>query len=64
VLGAIAWASTVGTLAYVLGRSASGSIGAIGFAGVGIAVLVYLAGRIRGRLRQPEAPSAPTADSI
>ena len=44
-LGGIAWASTVGAVAYVLGRSASGSLGAIGFAGLGIAVLAYLAGR-------------------
>jgi membrane protein DedA with SNARE-associated domain len=41
-LGGITWASTVGMLAYVLVRSASGSLGAIGFVGVGIAVLVYL----------------------
>ena len=48
-LGGIAWASTVGTLAYVLGRSASGSLGAIGFIGVGVAVVVYLIVRLRRR---------------
>jgi membrane-associated protein len=56
-LGGIAWATTVGTLAYVLGRSASGSLGAIGFIGVGVAVVVYLVTRVRRRLlarsRQP-----------
>jgi membrane protein DedA with SNARE-associated domain len=46
-LGGIVWAGTVGTAAYLLGRSASGSLGSIGFALVGIAVLLYVAGRIR-----------------
>ncbi len=61
-LGGIAWASTVGAVAYVLGRSASGSLGAIGLAGVGIAVLVYLASRLRDRLRAgpPEKPAGRT----
>ena len=45
-LGGIAWASTVRTLAYLLGRSASGSLGAIGFIGVGVAVVVYLIVRL------------------
>jgi undecaprenyl-diphosphatase len=48
-LGGVTWASTVGVVAYFLGRSASGSLGAIGFVGVGIAVLVYLARRIHDR---------------
>jgi membrane protein DedA with SNARE-associated domain len=48
-LGGIAWASTVGTLAYLLGRSASGSLGAIGFIGVGVAVVVYLIVRLQRR---------------
>jgi membrane protein DedA with SNARE-associated domain len=61
-LGGIAWASTVGAVAYVLGRSASGSLGAIGFAGVGIAVLIYLASRLRDRLRarRPREPEGRT----
>ena len=49
-LGGIAWASTVGSLAYVLGRSASGSLGLIGFIGLAVAVLVLLAVRVRRRL--------------
>jgi undecaprenyl-diphosphatase len=59
-LGGIAWASTVGAVAYVLGRSASGSLAAIGFAGVGIVVLVYLANRLRDRLRarRPKEPAS------
>jgi len=48
-LGGIAWASTVGTLAYLLGRSASGSLGAIGFVGVGVAVVVCSIVRLRRR---------------
>jgi undecaprenyl-diphosphatase len=49
-LGGIAWAATVGTAAYLLGRSVSGSLGAIGFVGLAIALLVYLVSRIRERL--------------
>jgi membrane protein DedA with SNARE-associated domain len=56
-LGGIAWASTVGTLAYVLGRSASGSLGAIGFIGLGIAVVAWLATRVRRRLRARRKPT-------
>jgi len=48
-LGGIGWASTVGATAYLLGRSASGSLSAIGFAGVAIAALVYLVRSIRRR---------------
>jgi membrane-associated protein len=50
--GGIAWASTIAALAYVLGRSASGSLGAIGFIAVGVAVLAFLSTRLRRRLRQ------------
>jgi hypothetical protein len=48
---AIAWATTIGALAYVLGRSASGSLGVIGFVGLGVAVLVYVITRIRRQLK-------------
>jgi membrane protein DedA with SNARE-associated domain len=51
-LGGIAWATTIGCLAYVLGQSASGSLGAIGFIGVAVAVLVYLGAYLRRRLRR------------
>jgi membrane-associated protein len=57
-LGGIAWASTIGALAYVLGRSASGSLSAIGFVGIGVAVVVYLIIRVRrwhARSRKPPA---------
>jgi membrane protein DedA with SNARE-associated domain len=62
-LGGIAWASTVGAAAYLLGRSAAGSLGAIGFAGLAIAAVVYLVRRIRERLRsgRREEPASPTA---
>jgi undecaprenyl-diphosphatase len=57
-LGGIAWATTVGALAYVLGRSASGSLGAIGFVGLGVAAVVFLLVRLRRRLRgQSRTPS-------
>ena len=51
-LGGIAWARTIGSLAYVLGSTASGSLGAIGFIGVAVAVLVYLITFLRRRLRR------------
>jgi undecaprenyl-diphosphatase len=60
-LGGIAWATTIGTLAYVLGRSASGSLGAIGFIAVGIAVLVYLIARVRRRLQSRSRKRPPPA---
>jgi undecaprenyl-diphosphatase len=50
-LGAICWATTVGALAYVLGRSASGSLAAIGFIAVAVAALVYAVKRVRRRRR-------------
>ena len=58
-LGGISWATTIGLLAYVLGRSASGSLGAIGFVGAGVAVLVYVVVRVRRRLRRPPPDGAP-----
>jgi undecaprenyl-diphosphatase len=48
-LGGISWATTIGVAAYLLGRSASGALGAIGFAAVAIVVLLYVASRIRRR---------------
>jgi len=61
-LGGIAWATTIGGLAYLLGRSASGSLGAIGFVGVGIAVLVFVIARVRRRLRERSGKPPPAAD--
>ena len=51
-LGRIAWAATIRSLAYILGQSASGSLGAIGFIGVGVAGVVYSITRVRRRLQQ------------
>ena len=56
-LGGIGWASTVGALAYLLGRSSSGSLGAIGLVGLEIAALVYVVQRIRERAG--DAPAGP-----
>jgi membrane-associated protein len=61
-LGGMAWAATIGALAYLLGRSGTGSLGAIGFVGLGLAELVYLLTQIQRRLtahRKP--PSDSTA---
>lgn len=48
-LGGISWATTIGVAAYLLGKSASGALGALGFAAVAIVVLLYVASRIRRR---------------
>jgi membrane protein DedA with SNARE-associated domain len=48
-LGGIAWAATIGSLAYALGRTASSSIAAIGFIGIGIAAVVFVVSRLRRR---------------
>jgi undecaprenyl-diphosphatase len=56
-LGGIAWAATIGSLAYVLGSTASGSLGAIGFIGVAVAAVVYLITFFRRRLRRPRQSS-------
>lgn len=49
-LGGISWAATIGSLAYVLGRSASGSLAAIGFVAVAVVVLVFVIARLRRRV--------------
>ncbi|MFL5962163.1 MAG: DedA family protein [Gaiellaceae bacterium] len=48
-LGGVSWASTIGVAAYLLGKSASGALGSIGFAAVAIVVVLYVASRIRRR---------------
>lgn len=62
-LGGIAWASTVGTAAYLLGRSTTGWLGAIGFAGLALATVVYLASRIPHRLH-PEGRDEPASGTL
>ena len=49
-LGGISWATTIGVAAYLLGKSASGALGAIGFGIVAVVVLAYLVMTIRRRL--------------
>jgi membrane-associated protein len=46
-LGGIAWATTIGVLAYLLGGSGGGALGAIGFVGLALAGLVYLLTHVR-----------------
>jgi membrane protein DedA with SNARE-associated domain len=53
-LGGISWAATVGSAAYLLGRTASGWLAAIGLVGVAIVVLVELIRRLR-----PGEPASP-----
>jgi membrane protein DedA with SNARE-associated domain len=56
-LGGIGWAATIGSLAYLLGRSASGSLGAIGLAGIAIAVVVFVVHRVRVHVRDGRQPA-------
>jgi membrane protein DedA with SNARE-associated domain len=48
-LGGIAWAITIGTAGYLIGRSVSGSLGLIGIAGLALVTAAYLVFRIRER---------------
>jgi hypothetical protein len=57
--GGISWATTIGVLAFVLGRSASGSLGAIGFVGLGVAVVFYVVVRVRRHLLARSREAAP-----
>jgi membrane protein DedA with SNARE-associated domain len=50
-LGGIGWAATIGTAAYLIGRSASGSLGAVGFAGLALVAVGYLIHRLRARMQ-------------
>jgi membrane protein DedA with SNARE-associated domain len=54
-LGGIAWAITIGTAGYLIGRSVSGSLGLIGIAGLALVTAAYLVFRIRER-RAPGGP--------
>ena len=57
-LGGVGWASTIGAASYFLGKSASGSLAAIGFVGVGIAAVVFLIVRGRELIRRRTAANA------
>ena len=56
-LGGIAWAATIGSLAYLLGRSGGGALGAIGFVGLAITGLVYLVTHVRRLTSRRKPPS-------
>jgi membrane protein DedA with SNARE-associated domain len=46
-LGGISWAATVGAAAFFIGRSATGALGLIGFAGLGAAGIIALLRKLR-----------------
>jgi len=46
-LGGIAWATSVGVLAYALGRSAAGSAGIVGFVVLATALVAFLVMHLR-----------------
>jgi undecaprenyl-diphosphatase len=52
-LGGVAWAITIGTAGYLIGRSVSGSLGLIGIAGLALVTAAYLVFRIRERRPGP-----------
>lgn len=53
-LGGVAWAITIGTAGYLIGRSVSGSLGLIGLAGLALVTAAYLVFRIRERRARGE----------
>jgi membrane protein DedA with SNARE-associated domain len=61
-LGGIAWAATIGTAAYLIGRSASGALGAIGFVGLALVAIGFLVRRILAR-KQGRRPAEPESTS-
>jgi membrane protein DedA with SNARE-associated domain len=61
-LGGITWAATIGTAAYLIGRSASGALGAIGFVGLALVAIGFLVRRILVR-RQGRRPAGPESTS-
>ena len=61
-LGGIAWAATIGGLAYLLGRSGGGTLGLIGFVGLALAGLVYLLAHIRRFTARRKHPSDAPGD--
>jgi membrane protein DedA with SNARE-associated domain len=58
-LGGISWAAGIGTLAYAIGESAGGLLGAIGFIGLGIVAVGYLARRLVEHVRMRHEPPVP-----
>jgi membrane protein DedA with SNARE-associated domain len=52
-LGGLSWAATIGGLAYLLGRSASGALGAIGFVVLAAAAVAFIAMHLRHGLSRP-----------
>jgi hypothetical protein len=46
-LGGVAWAASIASVAYALGRSASGYVGLIGLIGIAAAGLIFAARRLR-----------------
>jgi membrane protein DedA with SNARE-associated domain len=52
-LGGIAWSASIATVAYAVGRTASGYLWLIGLGGLAVAAVLFLA----RRLRRPTAPA-------
>jgi membrane protein DedA with SNARE-associated domain len=50
-LGGVGWAASIGGAAYLLGRTASGSLGAIGLVAAAVALAVNVVRRLRQRQR-------------
>lgn len=53
-LGGIGWAATIATIAYYVGRTASSSLAAIGFIGVGAVVIVFVGRRFVDRVHHTQ----------
>src|SRR5579862_852426 len=63
-LGGIGWATTIGSASYYLGKTASGSLAALGFVGVGIAAVAFLVARSRELVRDRYGRTQEDGDAV
>jgi membrane protein DedA with SNARE-associated domain len=61
-LGGIGWASTIGVLTYLLGRSVGGWAWVIGLVGLGVASIIALVGWLRARREAAADPESIRTD--
>lgn len=58
-LGGVAWATSIGVVAYFLGKAAAAVLGAVGLAVVGLLVLAAVGVRLRRRFQRRRAAATP-----
>ena len=58
-LGGVAWATSIGVVAYFLGKAAAAVLGAVGLAVLGLLVLAAVGVLLRRRLHRPRTAATP-----